>query len=266
MKSGAAGKGSSMRVATVLAGMAAVTFLAGCGKKGPLIYPDMLLPGPPQAVSLEQSGPFLRLSFDLPTKDKMGKALKEDLESIVVLRKILDQQSCSSCLDAYQQMLRIDPRHPAPATRQGDRISWIDQDARPDGQRYQYRIKIVQKGGEAGSVADTIATALHTPPVAPVIQAHPVFGGMVQVEFSATLPEGMVLVGYQLYRAGGPDNSTLQPLGGLQLERRYTDQSVQIGSVYRYAVRMVVRPAKAKGAAIESELSGIVEVQVKGEL
>lgn len=265
MKSDAVGKVSRTRTAAALLGLAAVVSLAGCGKKGPLIYPDMLLPGPPQAVSLEQSGPFLRLSFDLPTKDRTGKVLKEELESIVVLRKVLDERSCSSCLDAYQQMLRVDPKYPAPATRQGDRISWIDQDTRPNGQRYQYRIKIVQKGGEAGSVVDTIATALHTPPAAPVIQARSVFGGMVQIEFSATVPEGMALVGYQLYRSGGPENSSLQPLGGLLRDRRYTDQSVQIGSTYRYAARLVIRPAKVRGANLESELSGVVEVIVKDE-
>lgn len=254
-----------MRAATISIGLAAVMSLAACGKKGPLIYPDMLLPGPPQAVVLDQSGPFLRLSFDLPTKDRTGKPLKEELESIVVLRKVLDRQSCDSCLDEYRQMLRVDPKHPEPAVRQGDRIVWVDRDTRPDGRRYQYRIKIVQKGGEAGSVVNTIATALHASPQAPGIQAKPIYGGMVQIEISATLPDGMALVGYQLYRSGGPDSSGLQPLGGLLRERRYTDQTVQIGSVYRYAARLVVRPIKEKGANLESELSEVVEVAVKGE-
>lgn len=254
-----------MRAATVCAGLAAVMSLAACGKKGPLIYPDMLLPGPPQAVVLDQSGPYLRLSFDLPTKDRTGKALKEELESIVILRKVLERHDCNSCLDEYQQMLRVDPKLPAPAIRQGDRIIWVDRDTRPDGRRYQYRVKIAQKGGDAGSVVNTIASALHAPPAAPVVQTRPVFGGMVQVEISAILPEGMALVGYQLYRSGGPDNSDLQPLGGLLRERRYTDQTVQIGSVYRYAARLVVRPIKEKGANLESELSEAVEVAVKGE-
>ena len=250
-----------MRLTTAVIALSTLLAVAGCGKKGPLIYPDMLLPAPPQAVVLDQSGPFLRLSFDLPQKDRSGNKLTESLESIVLLRKAVDSQSCGSCPDSYQVMARIDPQNPAPAIRQGSRIVWTDQNVAPGEQRYQYRIKIVQKDGEAGSFVDTIPAAVSVPPAAPVVQARPVFGGMIVVDISSELTTGTTLVGYQLYRASSGDTE-LTPLGGLVHDLPYTDRSVQLDMTYRYAAKQVVRPLSGNGVQLESDLSAIVEVTV----
>jgi len=53
--------------------LSTVVFLsAGCGKKGPLIYPDMLIAQAPKNITLEQTGSALRISFDMPEKDQSG--------------------------------------------------------------------------------------------------------------------------------------------------------------------------------------------------
>ncbi len=232
-----------------------LSMLVGCGKKGPLIYPDLLLPGPPQAVSLEQTGSHLRLAFDLPSKDRSGKALKEPVQSILVYRRVLDQQSCSSCLDTYQTVVRIDPKHPAPAQRQGEHITWIDQDVQPGGRLYQYRVKTLQPGSEAGAAIDTIPVALQEPPAPPALLARSVFGGIIALELSADAPHGTSVVGYRLYRSTGAETA-LQPLG-LSYNGHYEDQSVQQGISYRYAARSVVRHT-ATGVLLESNLSPAV--------
>jgi len=253
-----------MKLTTAAIALFTLLAVAGCGKKGPLVYPDMLLPTPPQAVMLDQSGPFLRISFDLPQKDRSGNKLTESLESIILLRKVVDSQSCGSCLDNYQLMARIDPQHPAPAIRHGSRIVWIDKDVLPGEQRYQYRIKVVQKDGEAGSFADTIPAAVGVPPAAPVVKARPVFGGMIVVDISSELPAGTALVGYQIYRASSGDPE-LTPLGGLVRDLPYTDQTVQLGMTYRYAATQVVRPLSGNGVQRESDLSAIVEVMAEAD-
>jgi len=253
-----------MKLTTAAIALFTLLAVAGCGKKGPLVYPDMLLPTPPQAVMLDQSGPFLRISFDLPQKDRSGNKLTESLESIILLRKVVDSQSCGSCLDNYQLMARIDPQHPAPAIRHGSRIVWIDKDVLPGEQRYQYRIKVVQKDGEAGSFADTIPAAVGVPPAAPVVKARPVFGGMIVVDISSELPAGTALVGYQIYRAASGDPE-LTPLGGLVRDLPYTDQTVQLGMTYRYAATQVVRPLSGNGVQRESDLSAIVEVMAEAD-
>lgn len=266
MKSGVVGKVSRMRAITTFIGLAAVVSLAGCGKKGPLVYPDMLLPGPPQAVLLDQSGEFLRLSFDLPTKDRTGKSLKEELQSVVVLRKSVASGGCSSCLDEYRQMLAIDPANPVPAQRKGNRIVWIDQQTGL-GEIYQYRIKIVQRGGEAGSLADTIKAKVQMPPAAPGLEARQEFGGVVVVTVSPkALVDTTELVGYQLYRASYDNINDMEPLGGLTNELRFVDQSVQRGMVYRYAARTFVRQKGDKGLQMESSISNVVEVVIKDDM
>ena len=69
----------------VLVAASAAMLMTGCGKKGPLIYPDMLIAQPPQQLKVEQSGAVLRLSFNLPDKDRSGRKL-EDVEAILLGR------------------------------------------------------------------------------------------------------------------------------------------------------------------------------------
>lgn len=246
-----------MRATVAVIALSTLSMLSGCGKKGPLIYPDLLLSAPPQAVSLEQTGSHLRLAFDLPSRDRSGRALKEPVQSILVYRKVLDRQSCSSCLDSYQTVLSIDPKHPAPAQRQGARITWVDHNVRPGGQLYQYRVKVAEPGSEAGAAVDTVPVAIQEPPATPALLARPVFGGIIALELSADIPHGTSLVGYRLYRSTASE-SDMQPLG-LSYNGRYEDQNVERGISYRYAARLVVRHA-ASGMLLESDLSPAVAV------
>lgn len=52
------GKGFSMRTLACL--LFVVFALTACGKKGALIYPDMLVPAAPSAVSAQQSGTTMK--------------------------------------------------------------------------------------------------------------------------------------------------------------------------------------------------------------
>lgn len=242
---------------TILLLLTVALLISGCGKKGPMLYPDMLIAQPPQQISLEQSGSVMRLSFDLPTKDLAGRKL-EDLEAFQIARRVYRSNECVSCQDQYQELLKIDLEVPAPAQRQGNRISWIDSDVRT-GERYQYRIKTVQKDGVVGSVAATMLVSLQSPPAAPVVKARAVFGGLIVLELEGRPAQDSSLVGYRLYRADG--TVSIQMISSLAAgTSRYEDQAVQKGIVYRYGAKMVVK--RGDGVIAESELSEQVSISV----
>lgn len=237
--------------------VSALVLMAGCGKKGPLLYPDMLVAQPPQQLKVEQSGSRLRLSFDLPAKDLSGRKL-EDLEAVLVGRRTYQEQDCVSCQDQYQDLQKIDPAFPAPAQRHGNRIIVIDTDVRA-GERHQYRLQTVQKGGVVGSATFTAVTALLPPPDAPGLKAHSAFGGFVVLDITGMVPQGTSLVGYTIYRAEG--NGVLVPVTSLASGvSRYEDQAVQRDRSYRYAASTVVK--RNDGVVVESELSAAVIITV----
>jgi predicted small lipoprotein YifL len=237
--------------------MAALLVASGCGKKGPMLYPDVLIAQPPQQVTIEQSGATLRLSFDLPTKDLAGRKL-EDLEAVQIARRVYQNNDCVSCQDQFIDLLKIDLALPAPAQRMGNRIVWVDSDIR-SGERYQYRLKMVQKGGVAGGVATSPMAKIQPLPPVPVVKAHAVFGGLIVVVLEGKPPLDTSLAGYRLYRADG--KAPAQPLAVLAAgTSRYEDQAVQHGVVYRYGARMLVK--REDGVVAESESSELVSISV----
>jgi len=239
--------------------LSSVVFLtAGCGKKGPLIYPDMLIAQPPKHITLEQSGSALRISFDLPEKDLSGRKL-DDLEALLIARRVYRDSDSVSCQDKFLDLHKIDLGSPASAPRQGNRIVWVDTDIHR-GERYQYQVKTVQKGGISGQPVSTALARVLTPPDPPLLKAHSVFGGFIQLDLNASLQPDTSLAGYSLYRSEGVE-AQLQLLTSLSNGvSRYEDQSVQRGVVYRYVARILIK--RLDGVLVESESSKPVLISV----
>lgn len=248
----------------LLGGVSLVVLLAGCGKKGPLIYPDLLVPEAPQSVQLEQVAGQLQLSFVLPAKDKAGRRLREQPFQIQVQRRVLaagERGSCSSCPQDYYPLLRIDPAYPDPAQRAGDRILFVDREVQ-QGAQYQYRLQAIGKAGESGAVAESVRAVVCSTPPAPQLQAAAMHGGFVLLTIVAALPEDNELVGYAVYRTAGLEPMPTQPMV-VSRAARFEDLAVQPGVTYRYAVRQVVR--RADDLLSQSDLSTEIAITAAAE-
>lgn len=233
-------------------------FSSGCGKKGPLIYPDMMIAQPPGNLVLMQSGSSLRLSFDLPDKDLSGRKL-DDLEALLIARRVYRGSADVSCQDPFIDLYRIELAGSSTASRQGNKLSWIDTDTRK-GERYQYQIKTIQKGGMSGKAVSTVIAAVLDPPSTPVLTAHSIFGGAIRIDLNSASLSDASFVSYAVYRAEG-DTGQRQLLAFLPTGRSsYEDQAVQRGIVYHYDARMSVK--RADGVVAESEPSAPVSVSV----
>ncbi len=230
---------------------------AGCGKKGPLLYPDMLIAQAPQQPLVEQSGAGLRVSFLLPEKDKAGRNLK-DLEFVRISRRVCDKGTCQGCKDPYHELQRIDPSSPAPAELVGKRMTWTDREVRLN-EVMQYRLQTVQKGGVVGIPIDTLSIRVTKPLEVPKFTVRSVFGGKIMLEVAGSAPDGTTLVGYRIYRAEGEAlPQLLIVLDGATIS--YEDQAVQRGITYRYEARTVVR--RADGIIAESSASPVISASV----
>lgn len=254
MKSGVAVRGADVTGTRAVLCLAGALLLSGCGKKGPLVYPDQLLPGPPPAVVLEQTGSKLRLAVTVPSRDRRDRPLREPVASLVVLKKV----SCAQCPDDFREVQRFAVNRPA----SDERVVWIDTDVRPGDYLYQYRVISLQRDGDAGTSLDTQAVALQPVPMTPTVLARPAFGSVVAITLAADVPDGTTRVGFRLYRAAVGAEAEFSPVGSLISDDRYIDQEVRRDTAYRYAARQVVRHTSS-GLYLESELSLPVTVTVQ---
>jgi len=222
--------------------MAGLLALSGCGKRGALVYPDLLVPEAPQAVQLEQRGNSLQLSFNLPSRDLRGRGLQSPFIIEVQRRELKPDEAgeCGSCPKDYLAPLKIDPEFPAPARKFGKQLVLLDSDVQ-QGKRYQYRVTAVGVEGEAGAAVETIRAMVCSAPPPPLVNVTIQHGGVVLLEMQGQVPDNAELVGYAIYRAAGDEELPFQPLATTLGASRYLDQNVQPGTRYRYAVRMLVR-------------------------
>lgn len=231
---------------------------SGCGKKGPLIYPDMLIAQPPGNLVLMQSGSSLRLSFDLPDKDLSGRKL-DDLEALLIARRVYRGSDSVSCQDPFIDLYRINLAGSSAVDRLGNHISWVDTDTRK-GERYQYQLKTIQKGEMNGKAVSTGIAAVLSPPPTPVLKARSIFGGAIRIDLSGSSQSENSTVSYLLYRSEANSDQHQFLVALPSGNSSYEDQAVQRGIVYHYAARMSVK--RADGVVAESEPSAPVSVSV----
>lgn len=245
-----------MRRIAVLSAL--VVSVTACGKKGPLIYPDMLVPAAPGAVIAEQSGASIRLVFDIPDKDRSGRRLN-DISGVTILRRDTEvnlDPNCRSCISDYRQFRRLFLDAPGAAQRFGNRLVLFDGDIQ-EKRSYTYLVRVFAKDGTDGVPAASVPLAVVTPILPPVLSATPA-PTEVRLEFTGKLPESVELLGYNLYRAVKGEPLPFLPVNSQLISApRYTDSGMARGVTYRYVARTVVRGQG--GAVVESLASNEVE-------
>ena len=252
-----------MRSLTCL--LSVVLALTACGKKGPLIYPDMLVPAAPSALSAQQSGSSIKLSFVLPSKDLAGRNFA-GVSGVTILKRdepAGPNPSCSNCTTDFSpfRSLNLEPLSPN-TQRYGTQLLLLDADVR-EGRRYTYRVSAVTKDNLHGALSAPISTLVVATPLPPVLQvvSQPT---EIQLEFVGLPPSVGAIAGYAVYRALKGEAFPLQPrTQEPQAGNRFTDTGLERGTTYVYVVRTVVSlPA---GGRVESGPSNEVEGRLKDD-
>jgi predicted small lipoprotein YifL len=239
--------------------------LTACGKKGPLIYPDMLVPSAPSAVSVQQSGPSLKLSFVLPTKDLAGRNFT-GITGVTIIKRdepAGQNPSCSSCTTDFSpfRTLNLEPLEPN-TQRYGNLLVLLDGNVQV-GRRYTYRVSTVTKDHQEGALSVPVTAVVAVAPLSPVLRviSQPT---EIQLEFVG-LPIGEgALAGYNVYRTLKGEAFSLLPLNKEPLAgNSFTDVGLERGTVYVYGVRTVVK--MPSGGKVESALSNEAEGKLKDD-
>jgi predicted small lipoprotein YifL len=215
--------------------------IAGCGKKGPVRPKLTTLPEAPGQVTLIQQGKLFVLAWTIPEKHADGTKV-EDLTGFRIKRLTYDAaQGCPTCRDPQTEVAEIELRYPEPAQRIGKRIYWRDLDIRP-GTGYRYAIVPLTIGGHETPAATVHLTAVLPPPAPTNLRAE-AGDARVSLQWQAPeLPEGMELVGYNLYRRYARRAFPIVPVNKEPLAKtQLLDRGLDNGKAYEYRVNAVVR-------------------------
>ena len=245
----------------------AVLLLAAtaCGKKGRLIYPDMLLPAAPAAVTAQQSGAAVKLQFVLPGKDRAGHPLR-DAAGIKISRRVTDafqKDVCRTCMDDYRlfRTLYLE-RLPTDTQRYGNRLVLLDGDVTA-GKSYSYSIVLFTADGMDGASSLTVAARVAAPLPAPVLKAESL-PTEVKLQISSQPPKSGSLLGYNLYRRSIATGRSYQPLNREPLKgNEYVDAALERGVQYRYSTRALI--VLESGDVMESAESNEVDGMLKDD-
>ena len=220
----------------------AVVGLAACGRKGPVLPQLPALPAAPAEMRIAQQGDDFVISWTLPERNQDG-APAEDLVAFHIYRMIYNAaEGCPTCRDPEELVAAIELRRPEPAVRLGKRFYWRDAAVAP-GTGQAYLVVPVTVGGHEGAGAGLFRAWQAPPPAPAALRAE---AGDRQVRLSwtppATLPEGQLLLGYNLYRRSATGAFPPVALNGEPLrEPRLTDLVGEAGREAVYRVTTLVR-------------------------
>jgi hypothetical protein len=229
--------------------------LAGCGKKGPVRPLRQPVPAAVEEFSLRQQGDRMLLVWTLPRQNEDGTPLT-DLAGFRIYRGTFEAgDDCPECLETPKVWRLVDLEYLRSVQRVGDRFFAADPGLQP-GQGYQYRIIPFNRWGQDGKPVLQRQVLAEPPPAPAEVAAEDKDGALlVTWQPAPSLPEGMEMLGYNVYRrrpgrAFPPAPLNLKPIA----ETRFEDRDFAAGRTYMYAIRTVVRQ---DGRVLESRLSDV---------
>lgn len=236
--------------------------IISCGRKGALIYPDMLVSAAPSQIDARQSGSVVKLQFTLPDKDRGGRPLKSlaGIKISKLTKDATEKKVCRLCTKDYRpfRTLYLDAL-PADTERIGSRLIVPDTDVN-EGNLYSYRVVPFDKNdidGVSSVIADVgIFASIPAPTV--VIESTPT---ELKLQVSSP-PEGAwQLLGFNLYRSSAKSPRSYLPINKPLKGNEFIDTTVERGLKYRYSVRYLMR--FGSGDIVESIASEEVEGMLK---
>lgn len=244
--------------------------MTGCGKRGSLIYPDMLIPAEPTGVVARQAGRVVKLTFVVSHKDRAGRELKEPgvLGGVEVFRRASSagqEPVCKACLDGFVLLKKL-YLEPSPLERDvqrfGNMIVLLDGDVRV-GDEYSYMVRPFTKDSVNGKPAAPVKATVVQPLPPPVLTVEP-DPVEIRLHFDGSYSDRGTLVGYNIYRSvkgGGLPYAQFnrEPVIG----NGFADIGLERTLSYVYAVRAIVKTPG--GQLVESELSNEVEARLTDE-
>jgi predicted small lipoprotein YifL len=234
-----------------------VVSLVACGKRGPLVPPESLVPAAIRDLKVEQKGNRFLVCWSEPSKLESGSKLEGIAGFRVFRREVLPpDQDCEDCPSAYLLQRTVDPEYLQDVLRIGSRYCFSDAEL-TDGTTYQYKVITVDASGVSGKDSNKARREKTASPATPRLSATTIPTGVVIRWEPVQDATGTTLEGYAVYRKREGGSMSLYPVATLAADvTRFEDKEMEHGVKYVYGVRAM---ARAGTETVEGELSNLVE-------
>ena len=217
----------------------ALIIAAGCGKKGPPLPPDNIIPQPVKDLKAEGRNVGVELSWTVPEKNVDGSE-PVDLAGFKLYRKV--EGSCTTCPSEFPVYADVDAQVSAGMAGMGKRINFVDTDV--DGSStYHYKVAPYNSGGYYGEPSPVTTVKWEPPPSPPGGLSGAASDGSVALSWQpAARDEGQVIAGYRIYRRVDRGSLPAESVSGLISDvLEYTDRGLKNNTPYYYVVKSVVK-------------------------
>jgi predicted small lipoprotein YifL len=246
--------------------------LAGCGKKGPPVAPEVRVPAPPAGLQTFIDESTILVNWSNPATRLDGTPLK-DLTLVKLYRRedadggpLKPAMLSSGRVVGYDEIAAIRLESPAPATVEGSAVRWVDRQGLVLGRRYVYVVTAVDSLGRSSAPSERRAITFLAAPKPP--RSVVATAGSRQVtlrwEPPAEFTDGSPLSGelrYLVLRGSGSEGPlaliTPQPISATS----FTDTGLDNDSEYRYSVRAVRMDPRATAAGALSTVVAATPVE-----
>jgi len=231
--------------------------LVACGKRGPLVPPESLVPAAIRDLKVDQKGNRFLVCWSEPSKLESGSKLEGIAGFRVFRREVLPpDQDCEDCPSAYLLQRNVDPEYLQDVFHIGSRYCFSDTEL-TDGKTYQYKVITVDADGVSGKDSNKARREKTVPPATPRLFATTIPTGVVIHWEPAQGMTGMTLEGYSVYRKREGGSMPLFPVATVAADsNRFEDKEMEHGVKYVYGIRAIARTGSE---TVESEMSNLVE-------
>lgn len=227
-----------MKKYCILLGIALLA--TACGKRGPLIPPEALVPAPINDLRLEQKGDRFQVCWSAPRKEEWGGPL-QDLAGFRVYRRTVlpEGEDCESCPEAYRPLKAVDPEYLQDVRQVGSLYCFFDEEL-TEGWTYQYKVQSMDRDGIASRDSNKARRTKWAAPAAPLISVRPTANGISLHWQQPVRTPGGTLSGYAVYRKQGGSLLPLAPIARVAAtSTSFEDQQMEYGVLYDYVVRTI---------------------------
>ena len=245
-----AGDSPGARILLKLAIPLALLALAGCGRKGPPVAPEVRLPLPPSEVRATVGPGEITLTWKNPTRRADNRRMR-DLAAVRLYRvgdsgmgEPRPAVLSGDKVVGYTELIEVRIERPEPAVIEGGRGRFVDRAGLTDGQRYTYVVTASDFLGRTSAPSPRVSVVFITAAKPPVNLTG--IAGERQVELAweppPSLGDGSPLAGtitYQVLRASSPDAAPTPVTQAPIRDRQYTDRNLDNERTYFYSVQAV---------------------------
>ncbi|MDT8317531.1 MAG: fibronectin type III domain-containing protein [bacterium] len=229
--------------------------MAACGKKGPPLPPESLVPAQVSGFKAEGRGEALLLSWTIPGKNNDGSSLN-DLAGFKLYQK-KSGEGCNSCPSEFPVYADIDieaPGHAGKAAIEGKRLIFTVRNMEP-GLSYSFKVAPYNKSGYFGEFSEVITLNWDLPPAPP--SGLKGLSGNRSVTLSwhpSTDKDKEGFAGYLVYRADAPGAYSKSPRNAAIIETEsYTDLGLENDRPYYYVVKSATKQGQTVAEGEPSE-------------